>query len=143
MKIKDIKIEKYNFEKLYKSLPKELVKIIKDLDESAQNIYPDYGAKPDLKHDIAPIFVQLYYDLKTGALKDTNAITDHSYDIADRFRANYNDDIEFNDDENEDEDEDYDYGSQDEIDERNHDFNGYCEEALEKFAKLWNQGKIK
>jgi hypothetical protein len=145
MKLSEV-IQRYNFNKVLKELPKEFKDAIKNIDDAAKEIYPDYKSDPDPDSEIAPTFCQLYFDWQTGKIKNENEITDLAIDLCDRFHLNMNGDLEqdpdYESDNSSDSDDDEDYEvnySIDEIADRDQEFESAVGDELEKLVKLWKK----
>jgi len=99
MKITEVVKPKYNFEAVFKSLPKEFKDAMKNIHDMGVEYYPDYirqGGK--LKNDIAPAVCRYFFDCQQE--NEALDVEDTVEEITSRFRMNY--DVEEDDEEDDD-----------------------------------------
>lgn len=95
IKISEMKNSKYNFEQVYKTLPPEIVKIIKELHKEIKQIYPVYHKNGKIEDFIAPTFCKMFFEIKNNNVKNLKYfIENNKIILADMISKNFNSDIQ-------------------------------------------------
>ena len=106
MKLSEIvkpKVEKYNFEKIYKSLPKEFLLSMKNVSVGARELSHSFKKWGNMKDDIAPFYCEYYY---AATVTEDNADDADYEQYAESFLDKF--EVNFVDKDNDDEVDEYD-----------------------------------
>jgi hypothetical protein len=136
MKLTELDVKnKFNFDAIFKSLPKEFKNEINALHEDARSTFNLYRENGRLKDDIAPEFVKYFYDvskmIESGKSFLDVDIESYVQNIVSRFKLNFVDSAK--DDYEDHEDDDY------EEDNNLYDFESKVEESFEECSEFFNK----